>query len=240
MSSLKAQVLLGKVSLYYEQKKFEIPKNKIKERIDHLKYISTQKNIPKLTLRKSILHLEDQLKSIYDIEKSLLKQKNRESTKIASLKRELKMVKSSAAYDKSLDLQKKVDKLTHLLGEALANHTTNVEVSSANKQILQERKIIPARLVPVINDQDKQNKLIMLQQRFNMLKQELAIKEHLEVAPEELEKIEQQVKLFEEKMRSLGYVRAKPKHTMLLNLPRKARLDIEKNLPLPPPQKQEI
>ncbi len=271
MSSLKAQILLGKVSLLYEEKKFAIPKDKIKEKIEHLKLLSTQKKIPKLTLRKTILHLEDQLHSIYDIEKALLKQKRKESTKVTSLKRQIKILRKTASVERARELEKRVDKLSHLLGEALAKQSSRVAVSAAREQISkrpasQERRLIShPKFVPVIRapergfqqsgapnqigkvapaspvkNEEREKKIMMLQQRLNMLKQEFAIKEHQEVHPEELKKIQQMIKLFEDKLKTLGVARTKPKHTMLINMPLKERMQVEKGLPLPPPQKKAV
>ena len=85
-------------------------KQEIVKKLNEIKYLTTQKRIPKLTLRKEILHLESKLKKILQLEKRIAKEEKKDSTKVKALKAEVETLKNklNAAEDK--DLAKKVQK----------------------------------------------------------------------------------------------------------------------------------
>ena len=83
--------------------------------------------MPKLTLRKEIIHLESQLKGVMELERKLLLE-NKESTKVIALKRQMEMIRNKLHADEG-DMDKKVERLSHLLGEHLARKEVSREVT---------------------------------------------------------------------------------------------------------------
>ncbi len=230
MSSLQAQALLRRVAALYGQKKIDIPKGKIKEKIKNLKYLSSQKKVPKLSLRKEILHLESQLDEIFKIEKVLLKKRKDEASKIAVLKRQNTMLKKKLESLGSKQLHRQVGKLTHLMGEALAQKDTAEEIKIAQKVV---KPFVP----PSVDVVDRQRKVQALQQRLVMLKQELAILKHTNKEPDQVERMEKAIAKIEDVLRKEGAVQEKVKHTVMFGLPRNSKVVVEREIPTPPPIK---
>src|SRR3989344_7429436 len=121
MGSFKAMLLLMKVARISEQQQFSFSKQEIISKINEIKYLSSQKKVPKLTLRKEILHLENKLTVVLNLEKKVLKKRKEESAKVTSLKRQITYLKHQLAACEDKNLNQKVDKLTHLLGDSLAH-----------------------------------------------------------------------------------------------------------------------
>ena len=71
MGSFKAMLLLMKVARIFEQQQFSFSKQEILSKINEIKYLSSQKKVPKLTLRKEILHLENKLTGVLNLEKKV-------------------------------------------------------------------------------------------------------------------------------------------------------------------------
>ena len=141
MGSFKARQLLLNTAFSYQSQRESFSRIEIVKKINEIKYLSAQKKVPKLTLRKEIIHLENKLQSIFKIEKALLAQKKRESSKIARLKKENASLKKQLAASKDQDLHKKVGKLTHLLGENLAKKEVkeNVKLDMKIKDELEKK-----------------------------------------------------------------------------------------------------
>ncbi len=133
MSSLAAVQFLVKASHLAQQSKVQIPKDEILKKIGEIKYLSAQKKIPKLSLRKEIVHLEHKLNSIFELDTMLAAQRRRESAKVAALKRQIAALRKNLTAIEDKDLHKKVDRLTHVLGSSLAKKETAREVSLAQK-----------------------------------------------------------------------------------------------------------
>ena len=110
MSSLRARQLLQKAAKEQNITKHTFSKKEIQDKINEIKYLSSQKTVPKLTLRKEIMHLERKLESVFEIEKKLLKTSKHEDTKVQSLKRQITMLKSRLESTQDEDLRKKVGK----------------------------------------------------------------------------------------------------------------------------------
>ncbi len=121
MGYFKAQIVLMKLARLTEQKQSSFSKQEIISKINEIKYLSAQKKVPKLTLRKEILHLENKLTSILDLEKSVLKNKKQESVKVTALKRQITYLKRQLAACTDKNLNQKVDQLSHMLGDSLAH-----------------------------------------------------------------------------------------------------------------------
>lgn len=172
---LRTTQLLAHLSNAYRHEKEFFSKEAIGKKINEIKYLSAQKKVPKLTLRREILHLEEQLKSITEFEKSLLKQKRQESAKIAILKKQNEVLQKRLAAVQDKDLHKKVEKLSHLLADAMAKSSTqNVEISQV--PIKTPALTLPERLEYLkeeIAKQPNHPKAALLQQKIEQLERQL-------------------------------------------------------------------
>ncbi len=176
MTSLKTKKLLKEVSQTLQKERETFSKQEIVKKMNEIKYLSKQKKVPKLSLQKEIRHLEKKLTGIFELEKKMLKSKKSESSKVTILKKQIGQLKKRIAANEQKDLHKKVEKLSHLLGELMAKQETKKSVS-LNKKVqrkslkpkpkqkqVKKRKIISST---------SPNKAIMLQQRLEALKEEL-------------------------------------------------------------------
>lgn len=243
MASLQALQLLTNAAHLAQKQKESFSKPEILQKINEIKYLTGQKKVPKLTLRKEVIHLENQLKGVIELEKKLLREKNVESTKITSLKQQINLLKNKLKAVEDQELDKKVDKLSYLLGEYLAKKEVSKEVAATSWRVpppVEERK------------EDAAQKAHMLQKRVEALKQELKIHQELgSKNPHELELLEGKIMLLEQKLREFYQKhpelqkkeeRMPPpvKHEVLFPQPvREKEVLVEKELPLPPPPRME-
>ena len=145
MGSLKAKQLLFKAAKYLDKERSKYSRQEIVKKINEIKYLSTQKKVPRLTLRKEIIHLENRLGSVLESEKELLKHKNEESVKVKSLKKQVLSLKNKLTAYEDKNLDKKVNKLSHLLGEFLAKQGSKADVE-LSKKVLNELEIKDKKL----------------------------------------------------------------------------------------------
>ena len=145
----------------YAQSTRQIPKEKIRQRIEELKYLSAQKKVPRLSMRKEILHLEELLHSVLNVEHALQKQERRESEKIILLKKQNEFLRKRLAASDDKDLQRKVDRLSHLLAEVVSRQEIKQDVALG-------REI--ARVLPHQAVKDGPSSLVELEQRLEYLK----------------------------------------------------------------------
>ncbi|MBS3117082.1 hypothetical protein J4421_05810 [Candidatus Woesearchaeota archaeon] len=246
MSTFNALHLLTTAAELYQQQKKSFSRQEIVKKINEIKYLSAQKKIPKLTLRKEIIHLENTLQGIFELEKALTQQKKKESIKITALKDQIAHFQKIVAISKNQDLQKKVDKLYYLLGECMAKADIRKEVA-IEKGLLTKKKPLPP----------KENRARALLYRLDALKKILVIqKTHLK--PDQVQRLELQIQNLEQKLRVYqgklnpflpefpitGKRTEEIQHRFILHRPsslEKATLSlIEKELPLPPPPKKKI
>lgn len=257
MGFLQAKLLLIKAAQMSRNERETFSKQEIVQKINEIKYLSAQKKVPKLTLRKEIIHLENKLKEVLELEKKLYRYTSSESAKVTGLKRQIKTLKENAAYSKDEDMSKKVNKLSHLLGESLAKKEIKEDVALSQKVVKElkgedqkaakEKKLNPEMI----------EKAHALQDRLNALRQEIKIYQELETkSPEEMKVMETQAKLIQQKLRQfyekhpelltqdLGPIEIKPtevKHKILFSpedyfeeMSKKKKSPPEE-LPLPPP-----
>ncbi len=224
--------MLLKTALLYQHKKEAFSRKEILKRINEIKYLSSQKNVPKLTLRKEIQHLEAKLGAIFEVEKSIQKQKKKESTQVRSLKAKVKSLQKQLEISGDVEIKKKIEKLSHLLGTCLAKNHSGKEIKTA-KKLLKEIKAGKRTPLRKVAPPVKEVSVVGLQQRITLLKQELAIKKQMDDVDEDVVKnIEDKIALIE---KSLG---GGVKHTIKFGvLPKAEKVELEKELPLPPPPK---
>ncbi len=156
MTSLKTIQLLLKVGENYQKQKETFSSKEISTKINEIKYLSAQKKVPRLTLRKSIVHLENEIKKITGLEEALAKQKKHESIKVALLKRQTAKLKKELETAKSEELKKKVNKLSYLLAELLAKRNSEADIK-LSQEMLKGIKLKPeiAKLLEKPTDESK-------------------------------------------------------------------------------------
>lgn len=261
MSFVNATQLLLKAAQHYQKEKQTFSREEISKRINEIKYLSAQKKVPKLTLRKEIIHLENKLQGVYELERKMLSQKRQESAKVTALKRQNAELQKKLATAEDKDMQKKVEKLTQLLGEYTAQKGVKEDVALALAEAKGMRTPLPAVSTEEPGREVMQQRLEALQDRLKMLKQEVEINKELKKKiPPPLEKsvetIQQKLnemytrypqlrlrKLSKSAMAASPVIERKEvKHTLLfdtppVSTPEDENLELEKELPLPPPPK---
>ena len=68
-------------------------------RINEIKYLARQKKVPKLTLQKQIVHLEQQLRSIFELERKILSGDISENRLNESVKRIIRIKKELGIFE---------------------------------------------------------------------------------------------------------------------------------------------
>ena len=212
MSSLHALQLLTTAARLAQQEHEFIPKAEIRKKLEDIKYLSSQKKVPRLSLRKEIIHLENQLQGILGLEERFARQKDKESITVASLKQQIMALKNKLRTVEDLELEKKVEHLSFLLGEHLAKREVASEVAMTKAAITQAPVEAPAseekgEAAEYGTDEkhqaslDAAKKAAMLQRRLDALKREAEIHRELETKnPQEMLLIEEKIKLFEDKL----------------------------------------
>ncbi len=261
MSFVNATQLLLKAAQHYQKEKQTFSREEISKRINEIKYLSAQKKVPKLTLRKEIIHLENKLQGVYELERKMLSQKRQESAKVTALKRQIAELQKKLAAAEDKDLQKKVEKLTQLLGEYTAQRGSKEDVALA----LAEAKGMRTPPTTISTEEPDlkvmQQRIEALQDRLKMLKQEVEINKELKkkIPPQLEQSVEtihkklneiysrfpqlQQRKLSKATMSTSPIIERKEvKHTLLfdtppVSAPEDEDIELEKELPLPPPPK---
>ena len=222
MGSLKTKQLLYRTSRQLEKERSTFSRIEIVKKMNEIKYLSTQKKVPRLSLRKEIIHLEKELEKATELEKKVIQVKKHETKRVTALKKQITNLKKKleACQDKNLD--KKVQKLSHLLGDFLAKHGTKEDIE-LSKKILKELKIKDKKLKSQLGIMEKKNKpkhpvvkkrvgskvanlteeekvrVKVLQKRLDSLKQELLQVEPLDV--KQIKLIEQKANLIENKLK---------------------------------------
>lgn len=210
MTLFKAKQLLLKTASLYEHEKEMFSRIEIVNKINEIKYLAGQKKVPRLTLRKEIVHLENQLPKIFELEERLQKQKNHESAQITNLKKQIVQLKKRLEVIEDKELRKKVDKLSNLLGECLAQRRTSEDVSKIKEDKIKEEfsrlvptaKFFPAKplaggMLPNLA------RVKLLQEKIGVLKQQLDVDKQLEQKdPEFLFQLEGKIKALEDKLNS--------------------------------------
>ena len=225
MSHVKARQLLFTIAGYYSQQQEFLSREDVLKKIHDIKYLAAQKKIPRLTLRKELIHLENKLHHVVELEQKLRLQEKQESTKILALKQQITQLKSRLVTTEDADLQKKVDKLSHLLGECLAQKRVSEDVE------LQQREELE------LPREEKEEQLAALLQRLIALRQMLEMKEDID--PYLAKRLGERITALEDRLKSLQEITLLPKGEELLpqeELPRQVKHTLIFHTP--PPQKK--
>lgn len=188
MSFLKAQQLMLSAAKFYTQERTVFSKEDIVKKLNDIKYLSAQKKIPRLSLRKEILLLENKLQHVFELEELMTDWEKQESARVAALKQQVTMLKNRLIVCHDADLQKRVDKLSHLLGECLAKQRVKEEVA-----------LTTAAEVP--QKPGRETQIAALQQRLNLLRQTVIAKE--DTNPELAQLLEEKINQLEERLQEV-------------------------------------
>lgn len=257
MSSLSTLQLLQTTAHYYQQGRETFSRHEIVKKINEIKYLSAQRKVPRITLRKEIIHLENRLQGIFELESSLLKHKKQESAKLAVFKKQISSLRQQLAASEDKDMSKKVDKLSQLLGEYTAQKGTEKDVARAANTVI-------SRQQESHQQDDTADRVQQLRNKLLLLKQDL---ERKELSGGSYPELEQKIKLLEDKLRKYSPAaglmisdngghdgsavevvveKTGGKHTLLFGdvtesisaVTQQEELEWEKELPLPPPLKK--
>jgi hypothetical protein len=219
MGSLRSMQLLLTVAKHLEQERLSFSKQEIIKSMNEVKYLSAQKDVPKLTLRKKIIHLEDRLKGVFEFEKKLHQKEKEEKGKMSSLKRQVTILHKKLDACEDQDINQRLGKVSHLIGEFLAKHGTEIDVE-LSRQLVAELKIKEKKVKvkkskvkskeitkqQIITQQhnltaEEKNRIEQIYRRLQGLKQQIKIDEELDVKDvQQLEVIEHKIMILEEKL----------------------------------------
>ncbi|MFH1683142.1 MAG: hypothetical protein ABIA37_05080 [Candidatus Woesearchaeota archaeon] len=234
MPSLRSKQLLVKVSRLTKKEQEKISRKEIEKRMNQIKYLSDQDEIPKTDLRKEIVNLEHQLQGVFILEKKMNKKAKENDQKIIEFKKQIGELKEKISTAKDVFLRRKVNRLSHLINDMVAKKEIKKEVQLEEYKKKAEEKVFMLTL----------KKIDQLQSRI------LALKRSKKYPPEEIAQLEERLTAIEKRFnpdiigkKKLEISSIEPiKHTMISPAEMKPIADevqeLEKDideLPLPPP-----
>lgn len=234
MSSLQAYQLLVNAARLYQAERETFSKEEIVRKINRIKYLSEQKNVPAMDIKKEIVGLQSRFRSLEELEKKVNFQKKSESAKINALKKEIAELKRRLSVAKEKDLHKKVEKLSYLLGEILARQGAKIDVELSKKVVDEIKKDKKLPFFPVVKLDKKmltkveELRLVnYLRKRLKVLKEELATNT---ASLEKVQQIQKKIDLVEKKLEP--YYRRYPE--IEAEVPSvEVQVDLQKGLPRP-------
>ncbi|MBI4983503.1 hypothetical protein HZC32_02565, partial [Candidatus Woesearchaeota archaeon] len=143
-----------------------------------------------------------------EVERVLAKQKREESAAIAALKRQVSVLKSRLAVAGDKDLHKKVEKLSYLLGEFLAQRASTEDIELSKKMLdelglkttstTSPERVITEETAPVYPVDS--SKVELVRSRLVALEHELGIAKALKKSPSLISSLQEKVELLESKL----------------------------------------
>lgn len=209
-TAIRAKKLLRAVAEEKELRVKKINKDEIKKKISEIKYLSTQKNVPRLSLRKEIVHLEQKLQHVFELEEKLLKSENKDSLKVVSLKKQIESLKNRLNHTEDKELRDKVSKLYHILTELLAKSELKRDVALSQSLLRELKNVDPKQGAKEVKEMDndaslKVRRVAMLLHRIKSVKHELELKlEMMSSDPQGLAKLKEQIAELEAKIGELS------------------------------------
>ena len=211
MSSLRAMQLLSKTAVMALDQQQSFSKESILQKMHEIKYLSSQKKVPRLTLRKEVIHLENQLQKVLEVEQRRFSEKNKEPVVIAALKQQIEILKNKLKLTRDSELDEKVNHLSFLLGEHLAMREMPDKVAlsempiSKNVEGSEMERDGQAEISTKADEAVKNTtrRIEMVERRLNALKQELEIHRELGTKnSQELAQLEENIIEIEDKLRA--------------------------------------
>lgn len=234
MSSLQAYQLLLSAARLYQAERETFSKEEIQRKINRIKYLSEQKNVPVMDIKKEIVGLQNKFGCLEKLEKKVSQQKKNESIKINALKKEVAELKRKLSVAKEKDLHKKVEKLSYLLGEILARQGTKIDVGLSRKVVEEIKKDKKLPFFPVVKLDKKMLTKVEELRLINSLRKKLkALKNELAANTASREKVQQlrnKIDLVEKKLEPY-YLKYQEVESEVPSV--EVRVDIQKSLPKP-------
>lgn len=184
MSSLKAKQILVRAAQLTQRKEEKINRREIEKKIHQIKYLTGKKKISKITLNKQINSLEKQLKGVLLLENKLKSTKQAEDKKIKVFKEQIKDLKNKLVNAKDVTLRRKVNKLSHMVGDMLAKQDVKKEV-----QLEKTRKNFVT-----------QTEKITIEKIYELKERLIKIKESGKYSPEKISLLEKRLYDMEKKL----------------------------------------
>ena len=233
MSFIRANKLLYNAAREFELQNKKISSKEIKKRLGEIKYLSSQRKVPKLTLRREIIHLEKKLENLFEMEKRVSKVSRKESSKISSLKRQNSALKAQLASSKDPHLVKKVEKLSHVLGDLLAKAAVKDEVSINRKLLGNLQESDREKVEKALHSDKDYSKIEILLHQLHAIKNTIGkYKTEGRGSFEQLERLETMVRKLETKllMKRKGPVMHEqlPSQRRVLPKPKRSAEDMKK------------
>ncbi|MBU1111736.1 MAG: hypothetical protein ABIG93_04510 [archaeon] len=221
MSLLKSKRLLVVAAQKRQNIRENVSKKEIRHKIEEIKYLASQKRVPKLSLRKEIIHLENKLENVFEIETKLLKAERKESVKIGSLKRQISMLKDRLEHSQDDELRRKVARLTNLLGDTLAKSQSKHDVK-LSKEIISVMKDVQRKKEQVEeNDINIVRRVEMILNRVKVMENEIEILKRLEKGdPKKLNTVYQSLLVLQKKLEDY-----KQKHPKIFEMVEKGEVE---------------
>jgi len=220
----KSRQLLIQAARISQAEEEKVSKKEIEKRINQIKYLTSDEKFPKIIIRKEILKLEQLLQGVLQFKDKLQAAENKKSQEIAELKKQTKELRKKILAAQDPALKKKVDRLSHVLGEFIAREDVRKEVRFAETNLAASSET-PVLTLPKIDE---------LRQKI------LELRESGTVSPDKIAQLKKRLTNLEKKLPI--HARHNPpetevKHKMLFG---PKIIEVKKELPLPPPpEKQE-
>lgn len=250
MSSLKAQQLLYELARLNDKQRGSFSREEIISKINQIKYLSEQRSVPRIQIKREIAQLEEQMHKVFDLETQLKKLKKNDVEKTALFKKQITVLKTKIAQSEDKDLSKKVARLSYLLGDLLAKRGTSEDIKT-NEKLLKEMEVrlyLPARRKVIeVTGADKSSSL---KEKLAVLKQKVEGYKSAGLDPIKISMIEMQIAELERKISPASLPentdvstppvldRSNIRHEMFFGAPvpeQKTVVSDESELPLPPP-----
>jgi len=140
MASLSAYQLLLSAAQHAEELELTISPPEIIQQVQELKDLTAQKHLPKLTLRREILELEKKLHLLLSVEQRVRREKQQESVRVEAVKEQMAILRKRLVACEDKDVHKKIDKVTHLLGESLLRQDVAEEIADEVSRTTEEKQ----------------------------------------------------------------------------------------------------
>ncbi|MDP3640044.1 MAG: hypothetical protein Q8R53_02465 [Nanoarchaeota archaeon] len=163
MTSLSAYQLLLSASHHAEELELTISPPEIMQQVQEIKELTAQKQVPKLTLRREILELEKKLHLLLSVEQRVRREKQQESVRVEAVKEQMSILRKRLVACEDKDVHKKIDKVTHLLGESLLRQDIAEEVAEAEAPRPEEPP----------GEEQRRKQLLQLEERLQSLQKKL-------------------------------------------------------------------
>lgn len=229
MPSLKAKQLLIKAAQRSQKKEEKISRKEIEKKIHQIKYLASDERIPKAALRKEVIRLEKLFGDVALLEKKLKENEREKNREIAVLKKQVKGLKKKMYITKDAALRKRVEKLSHFIGDLMAKEAVKKEVAFEH---IKEKFRAPEKSFLTLK------KIGELQEKI------LVFKKLGRYSPEKIAELEQRlIELGKKLPIRAAWPKETARHKMLFGPQAEEEAELpaiepKEGLPLPPPKKK--